>query len=218
MPTATDAAAAAFAFVGGPTTHAGVAVNAGDATLTASTAKVFQSLSSGHGFGINTNILDTNVLNLAVVLAIVISVLGDALRDLLGNRRKTIHANLTAADDKLQANADRYDQALERLDQARRRADEIRRQAYDAAEQEKTNAIASADAEGRRLQTLCDDRLRSQQHRATASVSSRIIRASVDYAHSRLVARMKPRRSQIWVNTKKMTYYVTIQKYKRLLV
>lgn len=31
-------------------------------------------LFSGHGFGINTNILETNVLNLAVVIAVVVSV------------------------------------------------------------------------------------------------------------------------------------------------
>lgn len=172
----------------------------------------------GHGFGINTNILDTNVLNLAVVLAIVISVVGDALRDLLARRRKTISANLTAADDKSRAMAERYDQAREYLDQARRTASEIRNQAYDAAEREKAYAVAYADAEGRRQQTLCDDRLRYQQQQATARISQAIIRASVDNATESLVTRMVPRRAQIWVNTKKMTYYVTIQKYKRRLV
>ena len=172
----------------------------------------------GHGFGINTNILDTNVLNLAVVLAIVISVLGDALRDLLGNRRKTIMANLTAADDKGRAMAEAYASAQARLDQARDSASEIRRAANDAAEREKIDAVAYADAEGQRLQALCDDRLRYQQQQATGRISQAIIRASVDDATENLGPRMKPRQSQIWVNTKKMTYYVTIQKYKRLLV
>jgi hypothetical protein len=32
---------------------------------------------SGHGFGF-TNILETNVINLAVVIAVVVSVVGDA--------------------------------------------------------------------------------------------------------------------------------------------
>jgi hypothetical protein len=34
---------------------------------------------SGHGFGFNTNILETNVINLAVVIAVVVSVVGDAV-------------------------------------------------------------------------------------------------------------------------------------------
>jgi hypothetical protein len=36
---------------------------------------------SGHGFGFNTNILETNVINLAVVIAVVVSVVGDAVRN-----------------------------------------------------------------------------------------------------------------------------------------
>jgi hypothetical protein len=36
---------------------------------------------SGHGFGFNTNILETNVINLAVVIAVVVSVVGGARID-----------------------------------------------------------------------------------------------------------------------------------------
>ena len=43
---------------------------------------------AGH-FGFNTNLLETNVLNLAVVLAIVLTYVGDALRGLLENRKQT---------------------------------------------------------------------------------------------------------------------------------
>jgi F-type H+-transporting ATPase subunit b len=176
------------------------------------------NLFSGHGFGINTNILDTNVLNLAVVLAIVISVLGDAVRDLLSNRRRTIMANLTAADDKAQEIVDRLDAARRQLDEARQAALEIRREALDAAEREKANTIAQAEAEGQRLQTLCDDRLRFQLQKATERVSRRIIAGSVEDALKSLERRTKSRYAQIWVNTKKMTYYKTIQAYRRLMV
>ena len=37
----------------------------------------------GHGFGINTNIFETNILNLAVVIAIVISFVGNNLTAIL---------------------------------------------------------------------------------------------------------------------------------------
>jgi F0F1-type ATP synthase membrane subunit b/b' len=53
---------------------------------------------SGHGFGFNTNILETNVINLAVVIAVVVSVVGDAVRELLKNRKETIINNLREAD------------------------------------------------------------------------------------------------------------------------
>jgi F-type H+-transporting ATPase subunit b len=53
---------------------------------------------SGHGFGFNTNILETNVINLAVVIAVVSVV--DAVRELLKNRKETIINNLREADNR----------------------------------------------------------------------------------------------------------------------
>jgi hypothetical protein len=43
---------------------------------------------SGHGFGFNTNILETNVINLAVVIAVVSVV--DAVRELLKIEKKQL--------------------------------------------------------------------------------------------------------------------------------
>jgi F-type H+-transporting ATPase subunit b len=43
-----------------------------------------------HSFGLNTNILETNIVNLAVVLGIVITVVGDALQTLLDQRKQKI--------------------------------------------------------------------------------------------------------------------------------
>ena len=41
-------------------------------------------------FGINTNIFDTNILNLLVVIGIIITIVGDVLRSLLQNRQKMV--------------------------------------------------------------------------------------------------------------------------------
>lgn len=175
-------------------------------------------LTMGHGFGINTNILDTNVINLAVVVAIVVSVLGDALRDLLNNRKKTIQANLAAADDKAKAIEDQMNQARDQRDQAHQKALEIRRQGQEAAERESAKAVQQADAECDRLKQLSSDRARTQQQYASERIARQIVALSIDDAYGALEKRLASSRSQIWVNTKKMTYYVTIKKYKRLLV
>jgi PII-like signaling protein len=53
---------------------------------------------SGHGFGFNTNILETNVINLAVVIAVVVSVVGDAVR-IIKRIEKNIN-NLRQAEDR----------------------------------------------------------------------------------------------------------------------
>jgi hypothetical protein len=44
-------------------------------------------LTMRYGFGFNTDIFETNVLNLAVVVAIVVTVVGDAVATLLDQRR-----------------------------------------------------------------------------------------------------------------------------------
>jgi PII-like signaling protein len=64
------------------------------------TIKAFISFQMRHGFGFNTNLLETNVLNLSVVVRIVVKVVGDALRELLDQRRKAIVSTLTEADKK----------------------------------------------------------------------------------------------------------------------
>jgi len=76
---------------------------------------------AGH-FGFNTNILETNVLNLAVVLAIVLTYVGDALRGLLENRKQTILANFREADQRATEAQDRLRQAQQELEQAKAKA------------------------------------------------------------------------------------------------
>jgi hypothetical protein len=52
---------------------------------------------SGHGFGFNTNILETNVINLAVVIAVVVGRWRRSAR-IIKNRKETIINNLREAD------------------------------------------------------------------------------------------------------------------------
>ena len=103
------------------------------------------SLFSGHGFGINTNILETNVINLAVVIAVVISFVGDALRELLDNRKQKIFDNIALADARAQEMEQRILDAKTQLENAKERAIYIREQGILAAEQEKTACISQAE-------------------------------------------------------------------------
>jgi F-type H+-transporting ATPase subunit b len=89
---------------------------------------------SGHGFGFNTNILETNVINLAVVIAVVVSVV-ETQCELLKNRKETIINNLREADRANEA-LEKRDLAKAQLQEAQKRAKEIRNKNF-AAEQEK---------------------------------------------------------------------------------
>jgi len=69
-------------------------------------------VSLAEGFGFNTNLLETNILNLAVVLPLVFSLGKDTLTSILDSRREKILSSLRSADD-------RFKQAQLELDAAK---------------------------------------------------------------------------------------------------
>jgi len=56
----------------------------------------------GHsgGFALNTNILDTNIINLVVVLGVLFTVGGDALKATLANRKEAILSTMQEAEER----------------------------------------------------------------------------------------------------------------------
>lgn len=169
------------------------------------------SLFSGHGFGINTNIFETNILNLAVVIAIVISFVGDALRELLETRRQKIMDNISLADARVQEMEQRISNAKMQLEKAKKRASQIREQGSLTAEQEKNLCIEQAQMEATRLKQLKDDNIRLQQQKAIQNISQLIVTLSVKQAYEQLKGRMVTGRNfQRWVNKGRMVKYVSI--------
>src|SRR5210317_2032103 len=57
----------------------------------------------GHsgGFALNTNILDTNIINLVVVLGVLFTVGGDALKATLANRKEAILSTMQEAEERV---------------------------------------------------------------------------------------------------------------------
>lgn len=170
------------------------------------------SLFSGHGFGINTDIFETNVLNLAVVIAVVISFVGDLLRDLLDTRKQKILDNISLADARAREMEERIQTAKTQLSEAEQRVMDIREQGRLTAEREKTLCIAQAETEAERLYQLKDDSVRLQQQKAIQRISQQIVRLSVEHAHGFLETDLQKRPSQLLVNRDRMLHYVAITK------
>ena len=168
------------------------------------------TLFSGNGFGINTNIFETNILNLAVVIAVVISFVGDALRELLDNRKKKILDNISLADSREQEMEARIQQAKDELQKAEQRAIDIREQGLASAEREKALCITQAETEATRLKQLKEDSLRFQQQKAIKSISRQIVGLSMEKAHENLDKHIKRPSFQLWINKVKMGHYVEI--------
>ena len=167
-------------------------------------------LFSGHGFGINTNIFETNIINLAVVIAIVVSFVGDALRELLATRKKKITDNISLADARVAEMEQRISDAKAQLEKAKKRASQIREQGVLTAEQEKNLCIEQAQREATRLKQLKDDSIRLQQQKAIQSISQQIVTLSVQQAYEHLKPRKRTKAFQRWVNKGKMVKFVSI--------
>ena len=150
-----------------------------------STSLVF----AGH-FGFNTNILETNVLNLAVVLAIVITYVGDALRGLLANRKQTILNNFREADQRASEAQDRLNQARLQLEKAKTKADEISQQAIFTVDQEKKQIISQTQEDIKRLSLLQQETLKFEQQKAQNELAQKLVRLALHQVREKLNQRL----------------------------
>ena len=88
-------------------------------------------------FRLNTNLFETNILNLAVVFSIVIKVVGSSLQSLLDQRRQTILLIFQKAELKAEKATQRLEEVQRTFEAAHVRGKEIRLQTIQTIEQEK---------------------------------------------------------------------------------
>lgn len=150
------------------------------------------SLPLGEGFGLNGNILETNIINLSVVLAIVVSFGGDALRSLLENRRESIITTLLEADRRAKEAEERVVEAKNRLELAHRRGAEIRNQGKETAERERQDSMAQTEKELRRLEEGKQEALQLRRQRAIGQVCQRVITRALSQVRKKLDHRLDP--------------------------
>jgi F-type H+-transporting ATPase subunit b len=139
------------------------------------------------GFGLNTNLLETNVLNLAVVIGVVIKVVGDSLRSLLEQRRRTILSTLQEADLKAKEANQRLEAAQRTLEEARSRVQEIRIQTVQAVEREKSVAQSRLERDLRRLRDRRDQAIQIERQRTTQLISYQVSSLALNSAETILL-------------------------------
>ncbi|RYE05232.1 MAG: hypothetical protein EOP33_06975 [Rickettsiaceae bacterium] len=143
-------------------------------------------LKLGEGFGFNGNILETNIINLAVVIGIVVSLGGDALKSLLENRKQTILENLKEADQRAQEAAQQLTQAKSQLESAEKKAADIGIQGKKTAEQEKEQFIRQIQEDVERLEQVKQETLQLQQQKAVKQVSQQVVSLALNKVKEKL--------------------------------
>mmetsp|Transcript_30902 Transcript_30902/g.118433 ORF Transcript_30902/g.118433 Transcript_30902/m.118433 type:complete len:183 (+) Transcript_30902:2263-2811(+) len=87
------------------------------------------------GFGINTNLLDTNVINLGILISLLIYVGREPVTSLLANRQQKVLNSLQEAEERQQQASSRLSEAKTQLAQTQIIISEIKKEAEVTAQQ-----------------------------------------------------------------------------------
>jgi len=121
----------------------------------------------GHGgFGFNTNIFETNIINLAAVVGIVVSFVGKNLSSLLEDRKNIIVKNLQEANQRAIEAEEKLNAARVQLEIAKKKAQEIREEGVLRATQEINNVVSQHELRLARLEEFKQETLDFYQQKA----------------------------------------------------
>lgn len=144
------------------------------------------------GFGINTNIFETNLLNLAVVVGVVVTVVGDRIRSLLEQRRQNVIAILKDVDVKAKAREQQLLDARNALKTAQNYAQEIRIQALLTAESERSIILNQLKRELKRIQERGDQVVQIEYRRTIQDITGRITQLALSTTEKALRSALDP--------------------------
>lgn len=142
------------------------------------------------GFSLNSNILETNVINLAVVISVVVSFVGGGLKTLLQNRKETIIKNLQEADERAKNALYELNEVKKQLEQAQKKAFELKEEGKLSAEKEKLEILAKAENNYSILEKLKKENLELQEKKAINQLSKRIVTMSLSKVKEKLKNRL----------------------------
>lgn len=142
------------------------------------------------GFGFNTNLFETNLINLAVVIGILVYFGKGVLTTLLNNRKETIVNTIRDAEERYQEATEKLNKAYTRLEQAKAKAEEIRVNGLAQMEIEKQELIKAADEDSKRLEDSKNATFRFEEQRAIEQVRQQVSRLALELALETLKTRL----------------------------
>nr|YP_009582607.1 ATP synthase CF0 subunit I [Selaginella lyallii]QBL02080.1 ATP synthase CF0 subunit I [Selaginella lyallii] len=134
------------------------------------------------GFALNTNPLETNLINLGAVLALLVYLGRGVLSNSLDNRERTILGTIRDAEARYGEAAERLNQARTRLRKAKIRADEIRVSGIARVQREKQELIDSADGDLKRLEHSRNATISFEGQKAIEQIRQQVSRLALERA------------------------------------
>ena len=132
-------------------------------------------VSLAEGFGFNTNLLETNILNLAVVLPLVFSLGKDTLTSILDNRREKILSSLRSADDRFKQAQLELDAAKSELALAAEKVKEIQSEGQKAMEALRLEETKRYEELHQRFDELKEETIRLEEEKVVKTFRQQLI-------------------------------------------
>nr|YP_009145466.1 ATPase subunit I [Monomorphina parapyrum]AKL78939.1 ATPase subunit I [Monomorphina parapyrum] len=151
---------------------------------------LFSIISESEGFGINTDIFETNVLNLSVVLGVLVYYGRIALGDLLTERKAIILKSLQEADNKFREAEENLSFAKKNFELAKAKSEEIRSQGLVLSSQTAKALLNNVDTDIKRLKATNLSSIKFEEEKSINEVCQKLSFSALSRAIDTLTKRL----------------------------
>jgi F-type H+-transporting ATPase subunit b len=159
-------------------------------------------VSLAEGFGFNTNLLETNILNLAVVLPLVFSLGKDTLTSILDTRREKILSSLRSADDRFKQAQLELDAAKSELALAADKVKEIQNEGQKTMEALRLEETKRYEELHQRFDDLKTETVRLEEEKVVNAFRQQLINVAFEKAIEGIRSRMNEKLHRKYIDSK----------------
>ncbi len=138
------------------------------------------------GFGLNLNILDSNLINLTILVGILFYYGTPIIGNILSERRSKIAEKIQEVEQKQKQAVATLAEEKKKLEQAEATAAKIRQEAEANAQKAKEAILAQGEKEIERLKAVAGKDLNSDQEKAIASLREQVVAMAIERARTRM--------------------------------
>lgn len=148
------------------------------------------------GFGFNFNVLETNLINLAILVGVLVYYAPKTLGKILSERRSKIAEEIAEAEERQQQAAFAFAEEQQKLARAQLEAERIRSTAEERAKAVKAEIVAKTAQDLERLKETAAQDLKAEAERAFNELRRRAAAMAIEQVESQLKVQLQDKSTQ----------------------
>lgn len=150
----------------------------------------FAEATSEHGFGLNLDLLETNLINIAILVGVLFYFGRKVISNILSERHLSIEAAIKEAEQRSREAAAALSDAQQKLTQSQAEAQRIRQTAEENAQAAREAILARTVQDVQRLQETAVQDLNTERERAIAQLRASVVAMALQKVESELGTRV----------------------------